>query len=411
MAERFGGHEAPARPVELPRVPAGPAQGAVRRTARPTGDRQTPETAPQESAGTTNTASPVPGDQPAVSSRVSSRPEFGDPEGPRRDPVGTVREHDDGSRAVKVTDGLATHPWCSVTPRGTVWLADEDVAEWGTEREWRLEELRAKLHADDPDSLVIAIPDNDAENFLELPDCTACEGTGKDDHGTPFEAPLAVHFVGPYVTIGGRRRQLCAWCGHVLLDVQLAPGQEHEPWFDVKLVRVEDGTTTRQPYTYGDPLPPGCCALPDDGEPVCICTVESTPCPDCRDEDQADDDVPVDPDDGYPVDLCGKHTGTSSNRCLLRTGHTGDHSDEFETPDDEPARAYLDDAEHDDIWPRSCTFVHDGQRCTFAPGHHELWHRLPDGTEVNNEGESMADEAQETRAASDWPAETEVDRG
>jgi hypothetical protein len=213
----------------------------------------------------------VSGDQPAVSSRVSSRPEFGDPEGPRRDPVGTVREHDDGSRAVKVTDGLTTHPWCSVTPRGTVWLADEDVAEWGTEREWRLEELRAKL-ADQldgvPGSVVfghVHTTDDDMQAFVELPDCLACEGTGKDQHSTPFEAPLAVHFAAPEVEIAGRRRQLCLWCGHVLLDVPIADGQAAwPPWPKASLVRVEDGHATLQPYTYGEPLPPGCCALPDD---------------------------------------------------------------------------------------------------------------------------------------------------
>lgn len=132
----------------------------------------------------------------------------------------------------------------------------------------------------------------DDEAYAALPECTACEGTGRDDHGTAFEAPLAVHFAAPHVEIGGRCRQLCLWCGHVLLDVPdvavLLPG---EPYPAGALLRIEDGLATVVAYSEGEELPPGCCALPDEGEPVCICAVDGHPCPDCRDdEDQADDE-------------------------------------------------------------------------------------------------------------------------
>lgn len=55
-------------------------------------------------------------------------------------------------------------------------------------------------------------------------------------------------------------------------------------------------------------------------------------------------------------------------------------------------RAAAEARPHDDE-ARSCAFVHDGQRCTFRPGHHMLWHRLEDGTEVNDQGEPMGEEA------------------
>ncbi|EOD66873.1 hypothetical protein [Amycolatopsis vancoresmycina] len=100
-----------------------------------------------------------------------------------------------------------------------------------------------------------------------LPECTACGGSGKDDHATAFEAPLAVHFAGPPVEIAGRRRQLCMWCGHVLRDIDLAEGPV-APWVDVwpvgKLVRLEDGVGSVLDQEPGAELPPGCCALPDD---------------------------------------------------------------------------------------------------------------------------------------------------
>jgi len=103
------------------------------------------------------------------------------------------------------------------------------------------------------------------EAYAALPPCKACEGGGQDTHGTVFEAPLAVHFAGPPVEIAGRRRQLCMWCGHVLLD---SSGAIAPPWPTGVLVRIEDGMGSIEPHEPGEELPPGCCALPDDHEPA-----------------------------------------------------------------------------------------------------------------------------------------------
>lgn len=247
--------------------------GAVRRTARPTGDRQTPETAAQESAGTTQIL----------------------PEGKETDPPLSTRE-----RLAELIAATDRH------------MAPEDFAE---------PRLAARAHA------------------------TAILAAGWRPP-RPFEAPLAVHFAGPYVTIGGRRRQLCAWCGHVLLDVQLAPGQEHEPWFDVKLVRVEDGTTTRQPYTYGDPLPPGCCALPNDELPPCVCEPdrclgEGDPPNWCQHCATIDGELPC-PIADAELEHCGKHTGNCSNRCLLPAHHDGECDDDPHPDEAQETRAAAD---------------------------------------------------------------------
>lgn len=119
--------------------------------------------------------------------------------------------------------------------------------------------------------------------FAALPECTACGGTGKDDHGTVFEEPLAVHFAGPPCEIVGRRRQLCMWCGHVLRDSPRAGENAMQPWPVGALVRIEDGIGTLAPHEPGDELPPGCCALPDD-EPVCPCDPETQRCSKCANE-------------------------------------------------------------------------------------------------------------------------------
>lgn len=299
------------------------ADDVVRRTPRPyprTEDHHTPETAAQLPAGATNAATPV------------------------------SRDAETGTGDLRVYE-------VTLTP---------DIPVTGG----RI--LRASLE-DDVDRVV-------AEHAA-LPECTACGGTGKDDHATVFEAPLAVHFAGPPVEIVGRRRQLCMWCGHVLHDSPRVGPNALPPWPVGRLVRVEDGIGTVVAHELGDPLPPGCCALPDEGEPVCICAVDGHPCPDCRDEDQADDGKPVDPDDGYPVDLCGKHTGNCSNRCLLPADHAGEC-------DDDPPKP--------------------GPGC-YPPA--DGW----DGTSITD----GPDEAQETRVAADWPAEPvdthadeqEADRG
>lgn len=252
--------------------------GAVRRTPRPYPspgphhvDHQTPETTASSAPGATNAPSAPEDTRDAVSSRVSSQDEPW-PADPRLDPVGTVREHDDGTTAVKVAMGNDTgkgqHVWCEMTPDLAVrWLHHDEVAEWATEREARLAELRA-LVAADPGALFqlghVHDTSNDMQAFLELPDCTACGGTGKDDHATVFEAPLAVHFAGPPVRAEGRRRQLCMWCGHVLLDVRLVDGEITPAWTEGALVHVEDGLGRVLDRAPDAELPPGCCALPDD---------------------------------------------------------------------------------------------------------------------------------------------------
>jgi hypothetical protein len=272
----------------------------VRRTPRPTGDRQTPETVAQPGAGTTNTASPVSGDHQAVSSRVSSQ------------------AHVELTKTIAET--AAIPQWRAALAAS--FLLDEEG--------WRP-----------------PLPDADGPT---------------------------VHIASEHVRIGERYvRQRCGWCGFLLSEADT----DHEAAYLAApglLVEFDRGQMTLVPYVDGGPLPPGCCALPDDGEPVCICSVESTRCPDCRDEDQADEDEPVDPNDGYPVDLCRKHTGTCSNRCLLRAGHAGEC-------DDDPPKP--------------------GPGC-YPPA--DGW----DGASVA--ADDGPDEAQETRAAADWPAE-ETDRG
>lgn len=317
--------------------------GAVRRTPRPTpyprpaGDHQTPETGASVAPGATNTASPVSGDHPAVSSRVSSQDSKG--------------------------------------------VADAALAA-----------LRAKLR-EEPDALAACLPgpECDTEAYAALPPCMACEGGGQDTHGTVFEAPLAVHFAGPPVEIGGRRRQLCMWCGHVLLDARLVThaGQPPTSWPVGALVRIEDGLGTVVPHQPGAELPPGCCALPGEGdEPICDCDPETERCPACADEPAHDGLDRLD-------NLCGKHVpGTSSNRCLLQTGHTGDCWDEFapapapwgvcpNTPRCEhPSLIHDVSGDPEDPKPMCCA---DGCRC--------------------GQPEDGPDEAQETRAAAGWPAE------
>lgn len=241
--------------------------GAVRRTSRPTpyprpsGDHQTPETAPQVPAGATNTATPV--------------------------------SQDPGT--------------------GTGQMGDE-IAEW-------IGGSRA-----DVDQVVA--------EYAALPDCTACGGSGKDDHASAFEAPLAVHFAGPPVKAERRIRQLCMWCGHVLIDnVLIKGGAPVKVWDEAAFIKIEDGLATEVHIEPGAELPPGCCALPDD------------------DYDRADDGlcekcVAPAVNDSEGLGLCRQHL----------TEHYAAEADAERRADDEP----------DDDGP---------------------------------------DEAQETRAAADWPAE------
>jgi len=208
--------------------------GAVRRTPNPpsTGDHQTPETSASVAPGATNPGAPVSPDAENISGELS--PEVA---------AALVERHGPEIEALAAT-------------------AQQVFATLGA----RLAETPKTLrigHVHDTS--------NDMQAFLELPDCLACEGTGKDTNGSPFEAPLAVHFAAPCVTVHGRRRQLCLWCGHVLMDDDLTrPTVEDDepifqaPWPDGALVKVEDGYASQVPYRDGDELPPGCCALPDD---------------------------------------------------------------------------------------------------------------------------------------------------
>lgn len=258
---------------------------AVHRTPRPTGDHQTPETAPQGRTGTTITPSPVSGDQPGL----------------REDVSGELRASAPGAFCV---DGCP----CGQASEAAAACALDTAT--------------------------------DVEAYAALPECTACGGTGKDTNGSPFETPLAVHFAGPPVKAEGRQRQLCMWCGHVLSDLPSRKGETAPSWPAGALVRIEDGLDSVVPYEGGE-LPPGCCALPDDEG--------------------------VDPVDGYATDLCGKHTGTCSNRCLLPADHAGEC-------DDDPPKPGPGCYPPVDGWDGASIAADDGP-----------------------------DEAQETRAA-DWPA-------
>jgi len=103
----------------------------------------------------------------------------------------------------------------------------------------------------------------DDEAYAALPECQACDGTGKDLHESPFDEPLAIHFAGPPVEIPGRRRQLCMWCGHVLRDGPRVGSNAVPPWPTGALLRIEDGVGTVVPHEIGDELPAGCCARTD----------------------------------------------------------------------------------------------------------------------------------------------------
>jgi hypothetical protein len=149
------------------------------------------------------------------------------------------------------------------------------------------------------------------------------------------------------------------WCGHVLLD--LAPGWANAgPWPTGALIRIEDGLALAVPHTPGEYLPPGCCALPDDDDEPLPCICEPGWC--------GGDDAP-----GDPCEHCA-NSGIELP-CAIAIS--------------EPA---------------------PGPGC-YPPV--DGW----DGTSITADttgeiDESGPDEAQESRAAADWPAEpVEVDRG
>lgn len=82
-------------------------------------------------------------------------------------------------------------------------------------------------------------------------------------------APVT-HFVGPDVQVGPLLRQLCAWCGHRLIDydlrrVAVREGDDPRPatWTPGVLVTVDGGMTTLAQHDDPDRLPPGACASVD----------------------------------------------------------------------------------------------------------------------------------------------------
>ena len=360
--------------------------GAVRRTPRPypsTGDHQTPETAAPVAPGATNPATPV-------------SPDAGTGTGDLRASLMELFRGADTARwgGPQVTfegmdvpydhfaDALLAAGWRAPLP-------DHEAA---------LGELRRKL-AEEPDSVLFPGADEDMEAYAALPECTACGGTGKDDHGTVFEAPLAVHFAGPPVKAERRVRQLCMWCGHVLIDVALTRDTAPPEWPVSALIKVEDGVATVVPHEPGGELPPGCCALPDEGEPVCICTVESTRCPDCTDKDQADNEPWCD-EHGHPADRC--------TYC-----DTTGEIDETGSADPEDVRALrfhlasvhkvanafdLLAIDLDDIHQHD----HSGP-CGLR--NHDVADRSYDEAVARAVAAEADDGAQETRAAANWPAE------
>lgn len=84
---------------------------------------------------------------------------------------------------------------------------------------------------------------------------------------------MTIHIAGFPVRIGALRRQRCAWCDAVLIDMDLRliavpEGQEIEPrfWETGELVQVEsDGGFTAQTlvsHKDGDALPADACGCP-----------------------------------------------------------------------------------------------------------------------------------------------------
>lgn len=90
---------------------------------------------------------------------------------------------------------------------------------------------------------------------------------------TSREAAVRLHIAGFPVRIGTRGRQLCAWCGHHLFDIDHAhvmvapnadgsPGDPVQPWPIGELVALEGPASWVVPHKDGDPLPISCCASP-----------------------------------------------------------------------------------------------------------------------------------------------------
>jgi len=93
---------------------------------------------------------------------------------------------------------------------------------------------------------------------------------------------MKIHIAGFPVRVGNKGRQLCAWCGEVLFDVDYAngtpvfnrirdfwrvasnedgtPGEGPRPWEIGDLIAVEGNGKWVVPHDNGGPLPLQCCA-------------------------------------------------------------------------------------------------------------------------------------------------------
>lgn len=80
---------------------------------------------------------------------------------------------------------------------------------------------------------------------------------------------MKIHIAGYPVKVGSLGRQLCAWCGVVLFDVDhariaIAPGCEGgpTPWQMGELIAVDGAVSSLIPHEDGAQLPLNCCACP-----------------------------------------------------------------------------------------------------------------------------------------------------
>lgn len=83
-----------------------------------------------------------------------------------------------------------------------------------------------------------------------------------------------IHIAGWPVLVGSRLRQRCAWCGAVLIDVDLAgiavqvdpehPDPSYPTWEMGALVMVSGNATYIVPGGIGDELPRESCGKVDD---------------------------------------------------------------------------------------------------------------------------------------------------
>jgi len=81
-----------------------------------------------------------------------------------------------------------------------------------------------------------------------------------------------IHIAGFPVRIGNKGRQLCAWCGFILFDVDhsnvmVAPNEDGSvwspsPWPVGQLISVSENVMTVIPHKDGDDIPLQCCACP-----------------------------------------------------------------------------------------------------------------------------------------------------